>query len=103
MKRLLCFLLLAMAIPAMADGIYTSAIDGKECKIEFVVGPFGPGETGYAKLYYDDDLIGEYNYRKTDSDSLQVYDVLGLCMFIVNGDKLESVKHIATFSKIGYH
>ena len=104
MKKLIFFLVLimavpAMAVPAMADGIYTSTIDGKECKIEFEVGPFGPGETGYAKLYYDGAFVGQYNYRKTDSDGLQVYDVLGLCKFVGTETKLEAVQPIATFIK----
>lgn len=99
MKKLICLLILAIAVPAMADGTYTSTIDGKECKIEFEVGPFGPGETGYARLYYDDVFIGKYDYRKSDSDGIQIYDVLGLCKFIGTEAKLEAVQPIATFVK----
>ena len=99
MKKLIFFLVLIMAVPAMADGTYTSTIDGKECKIEFVVGPFGPGETGYARLYYDGDLIGQYDYRKTESDGVQVYDVLNLCKFIGTEKKIEAVHPIATFTR----
>lgn len=99
MKKLICFLILVMAIPAMADGTYYSTFDGKECKIEFVVGPFGPGESGYAKLYYDDVFVNEYNYRKVESDGVQVYDVLGLCKFIGTDQKIEAVQPIAIFVK----
>jgi hypothetical protein len=62
MILLMLMVVLAMPLPAHAEGVYDATLDGMYLQVVFRAGPFSPGEMGTASVYVDRRFYDSYQY-----------------------------------------